>query len=442
MPRICCGQPSVATNYSSLEDTTLPQLPSGLNLAISRDALFDHGGNWFKCPDGHFWYWAPSPEMGNPPFDPDREITQVAEHAPVPKNREEVKRFVRVLEMREDGKLGWRGEWLSSFPLYIELNTADIAAWNAWLSRPQTDLFLDETIAKCERLAETSRRAVGYATLEGTGQPDEDGLVRANLRVPSDPHEIPMHSWSEEFATCWAAAGRHLHAQLQGSDHAWLKSELSPPFLEHLSFSLGNQLFFIRIEDVHTTLEVPGIREGPLMIARQCKGHPCLMPMQRRDGVWSPIAAGWGLLNMLTGESIEPRILVTRERIEMTDWELHDFAVQVVRDYLEKAGKKLVSWQSNPTIDPSIWFTGENGPEWVVVRAVRFPRLEAVPANWQQIAQRCARLGKAGHFASVSVANADDAFDPRVDPLPLWRGCGMFVRFQGLAAGPHSGTSR
>jgi hypothetical protein len=59
------------------------------------------------------------------------------------------------------------------------------------------------------------------------------------------------------------------------------------------------------------------------------------------------------------------------------------------------------------------------------------------PANWQQIAEGCARHGDVGHFASVSVASANDAFDPDgiIPPEPLWRGYAMSVRFKGLVAG-------
>jgi hypothetical protein len=123
----------------------------------------------------------------------------------------------------------------------------------------------------------------------------------------------------------------------------------------------------------------------------------------------------------------------------MTDWELQDFAVQVVRKHLEENGRQLMSWQGNPAVGPSIWFVGDSGPEWVVVRAVRHRTLKTdPPANWHQIADRCARLGKVGHFASVSVASADNAFDPgdTVPPKPLWRGHAMLVRFEGLACGP------
>jgi hypothetical protein len=94
-----------------------------------------------------------------------------------------------------------------------------------------------------------------------------------------------------------------------------------------------------------------------------------------------------------------------------------------------------MSSEGNPQVDPSIWFVGDVGPEWVVVQSVRFPVTEAaLPANIADIAENYTHLSTVGHFASVSVANSDDPFDPSgsVPPLPLWRGHGMFVRFEGL----------
>lgn len=264
-----------------------------------------------------------------------------------------------------------------------------------------------------------------------------------NLREPSDPfYEIEMHEVSDEFARCWQAAGRHIQKQAQALGHqlasaadlaagrrplhCWLKSNLNPPFLEHLSFRLGNQLFFIRIEDAEGRLGVPGSRKGLLSIAEGCKGHPCIISMRHRTGEWTPDAAGWGLIDARTGRAIDPIAHVSDELIEMTDWELQDFAVQIVRDHLDKAGRKLMSSQGNPAVNPSIWFVGDSGPEWVIVRAARYPEKKAeLPANWQKIAARFAKLGKAGHFASVLVANTMLA-------EPLWRGHRMSVRFVGL----------
>jgi hypothetical protein len=109
--------------------------------------------------------------VGPPPFDANAEVLRIAEHAPVPTSREEVKRFIYVLEMMDDGLYHWRGEWLSHFPQYVRLHDRDRHAWNAWLSRPETDRFLDETVERCRELSEMARQAIGYAVLD---VPDEE----------------------------------------------------------------------------------------------------------------------------------------------------------------------------------------------------------------------------------------------------------------------------
>lgn len=250
---------------------------------------------------------------------------------------------------------------------------------------------------------------------------------------------IERQDISEAFARCWQAAGRHLEAQVQGPFHGWLKASLTPPFLEHLSFRLGNQLFFVRIEDADGALAVPGSRAGLRVVAERCRGHACLMPMRRRANAWAPQTPGWGLIDERTGASVDPVALVSDERIEMTDWELHNFAVQVVWQHLERTGRQRMSRQADPDVEPAIWFVGDSGPEWIVVRAVRYPAPKArPPSGWRQIAERCAARGSVGHFASVSVAAADDAFDPTgaVPATPLWRGHAMVVSFDGLEPGP------
>jgi len=246
---------------------------------------------------------------------------------------------------------------------------------------------------------------------------------------PVEPVEV-----SDEFLRCYNAAGRHFLTQVQGQ-LGFLKSKPQSPFLEHLSFRLGNQLFFVRLEDVDANLKVPGHRAGLQQVADGNKGHACIMPMRRKATDWEPEKAGWGLVDARTGGAIDPIALVSDERIEMTDWELQDFAVQVVRDDMARRGIKLSSTHGYVGLDPAIWFEGDSGPEWVVVRAVRFPATQAeIPKNWQAIAQIAARLGKVGHFASVAVASADDAFDPTGDipATPLWRGHALTVWFTGL----------
>ncbi len=243
---------------------------------------------------------------------------------------------------------------------------------------------------------------------------------------------VPTIEMSREFHAVWLAAGQHLERQVdQGI--SWLKCDPRPPFLEHLSFRLGNQLFFIRVMAEDGSVEAPGHIGGLEAIAKGCNGHACLMPMRMIRGEWRPLVPGWGLVDLVTELPVDPPALVTDEAIEMTDWELQDFAVQVVRDMLRKEGHELMSWNGNPDVNPSLWFLGEDGPEWVLVRAVRYPiRRAPFPVNWKEIARSLAALSRKGHFASVAVAcgggPAGEGF--------LARGHGLMIAYEGLEPGP------
>ena len=152
--------------------------------------------------------------------------------------------------------------------------------------------------------------------------------------MASNMHDIHMAEVNEEFARCWNAAGLHIQNQAQGPLQSWLRAHLNPPFLEHLSFRLGNQLFYIQLEDVDGRLKTPGNRDGLLAIADGSAGHACVMPMRKIGATWAPTEPGWGLLDARTRQAVTPPALISDEKIVMTDWELQDLAVQVVRDHL------------------------------------------------------------------------------------------------------------
>lgn len=67
------------------------------------------------------------------------------------------------------------------------------------------------------------------------------------------------------------------------------------------------------------------------------------MPMRKNQDGWYPDQPGWGLIDIQKGRSVYPAALVSAQPIEMTNWELQDFAVQVVRNILETNGRKLMS---------------------------------------------------------------------------------------------------
>jgi len=205
----------------------------------------------------------------------------------------------------------------------------------------------------------------------------------------------------------------------------WLRSHPNPPVLEHLSFRVGNQLFFVHVVDIDRKVHGPGTIHGLKSVADGNNGHACILLMKKDlIGNWAAVGGNEGLFDIDSQEPIDPFSLITEEKIEMSSWEIHDMGVQVVRDYIQKQGFELMSWQSNPQVDPAIWFVGESkGPEYIVVRAAHHERPER-PENWNDISMGCSRMSKIGHFASVGLISARN--------LPLWRGGGMMISFHGL----------
>jgi hypothetical protein len=145
---------------------------------------------------------------------------------------------------------------------------------------------------------------------------------------------------------------------------------------------MGNQIIFIFVEvDDWCTFDQDQHRVL-LHTAHEANAVPCLIPMHSRNGTCVPALPGWGVKHALTGALVDSVALVSDELIETTDWEVHDLAIQVVRDQLRGEGKKPWSWRSTLQIDPSLWFEDEEGPAWVIVRAVRYPEGDAtMPAD-------------------------------------------------------------
>jgi len=241
---------------------------------------------------------------------------------------------------------------------------------------------------------------------------------------------------TEEFKQAWSAAGRYIQNQAD-TGFNWLRANLNPPMAEHLSFRIGNQIFFVFVEAAEFNYKADGRLFDK--VCKEANAIPCLMPMSKSLGKWRPKNDGWGFINAYSKKAMNPLDFVSDELIEMTDWELHDFAIQVVCAGLEKEGKKIFSKQPSREIDPSIWFQDETGPHYVVVRAARYPETEiSLPKNIDDIKLGCSKMSKSGYFAPVILANSEAPFDPNAKSngnfLPLYRGFGMFPKYPGISA--------
>ena len=151
----------------------MPHLPSGMTLGVGHQAIpYDMGLNWFKCPEGHFWYTRPDEKITPPPYDGTTSILEDWVHAQVPVTTEEAKKYVYVLYMRPDGRFQWRGEWLCDFPHEGQLDAADLQVWNEWMDGEPGQSFLKKVIGICEQQAELNKNCSGFAVFSSSAAGD------------------------------------------------------------------------------------------------------------------------------------------------------------------------------------------------------------------------------------------------------------------------------
>lgn len=243
-----------------------------------------------------------------------------------------------------------------------------------------------------------------------------------------EERKIPTPDPSEDFQKAFFVAGKHIqhHVQKMGREVGWVRSHPYPPYIDHLSFVLGGEYFLVLIEDFHKKVEMPGNRRNLIRKARACNGRACVMPMVKsgllmphmtgymtvkeiEELEWTPLLSHYGLIDAETGETVDLSKYDCDKDVELTDWELLEFAVSAIRFKLEKEqGRQIMSCQSDPDVLPNIWFVGDDGPEWVIVRAVRWPQERAeLPSNWRECVAGAAKLSRHGNFASVSFASDD-----------------------------------
>ncbi len=68
------------------------------------------------------------------------------------------------------------------------------------------------------------------------------------------------------------------------------------------------------------------------------------------------------------------------------------------------------------------------------MRAATYPARSAPrPDNWDELAEACSAMSDTGDFASVGIVSAAQSLaEAEEEPVPMWRGHAMQVRFKGL----------
>ena len=233
-------------------------------------------------------------------------------------------------------------------------------------------------------------------------------------------------SYSKNLQNEWNSVLTHLN-KYGGNNINWLRIELNPLILEPMSLIIKNQLYFIFINE--TTFDFATKKDFFIKVAKEAKAIPCLLPMQRYspsktsasddDNIrYVPIHPEWGLIHAETGDLINPLLHAAPTLIEMSDWELHSFAIQVIISNLEKEGAKEITSQANLGVRPSIVFEREGKKCWIDVHAVKYPLKSAEIPNDLNSLKEYMKFDT-GYFASISIASPVDPNDKLYRGMPI-----------------------
>ena len=227
-------------------------------------------------------------------------------------------------------------------------------------------------------------------------------------------------------------------------DYKWVKPELSWPSFDHLTFGYRNQIFSVLVASVRNGKVSLRSEEISRCLAA-CEENnlvPCLFLVD--EVTMRPTAAGWNLVHLESRNPISPDEMGSDLQVEMSDWELRNFSIQVVRSHIEDQGGKIDSFCDVLGIDPQIWFVDGKGQRaWAIVR--HYPQITGdEKSEWTGYERSNPRLSAFdGYHAAISIAsNAAflNAKDGKSIPLserftgkaPLYRGDQFYIKFEGL----------
>jgi len=248
-------------------------------------------------------------------------------------------------------------------------------------------------------------------------------------------------------------AGHHLEKQFkyrynknidEHKNFRWIKAEWTYPSFEHFTFAYKNKIFpvFVEIiEDGRSSLKEEDI-SFLINASKEYNFTPCIFKIKIISyqnnkyeyhssnninmDYYYPLSNGWNLYEPYTEDDVIPEIIGNDDPTKLSELEMMNFAIQIVREDINKKGWKIFSFCDLPVVNPQIWIEDNFGKRcWVIVRAIEKEE-DNDPKKWINIIKDTSMLENFdGYFAGVKLL-------PINGNKILLRGEGALIDYKGI----------
>ena len=193
---------------------------------------------------------------------------------------------------------------------------------------------------------------------------------------------IELPNQSQEYLQAWAVTGRHLQKlfnQYNTMDNVpcngfnWIRTDTAALAFDTMNFRYKNHVFSVLFELIdlgedkfisRTPIEAKNLQ---IQICKENNLTPCLFKIKSRN--MQPVTGSWNLFDTLTDKKINPLDLSDDTPVQISDWELLNWAVATVISDLKAKEYKIISFTDTPGKAPNIWFEDKEAKQnWVQVK--------------------------------------------------------------------------
>lgn len=275
-------------------------------------------------------------------------------------------------------------------------------------------------------------------------------LMRDHINLKIVPGQA-WHQYSEEYdkflPEALNIAGNSLQKQINDKgfefpDFSWIQTSLVQPSFQHLCFRLGSNVYSVLLAIQEDEEGVPVVSrkayDNLILESKENNLIPCIFPVAARPRI--PFTLTSNLFHAETLKLIELEKNDETVKVPMSKWEINNFGINTVMNYLKKKGYMIHSYCDLVGIDSQIWFIKDNELCYVIVRTnPAGKRREEFSIN-KELLLKLVEYG--GYFADVQFSSSspilfeDDGsiipLSKRFEDQKLYRKDGFYCNFKGL----------